>query len=169
MILAFDTYYFDEKARTVCFAFEQWTDSLPTQTHTAYTSPIAEYEPGNFYKRELPCILQVLDTLNLDDVEVIVIDGYVIIDDDGHFGLGGHLYHVLQERIPIIGVAKTKFASNTLYVRQFLRGKSEVPLYITAIGIDVTVAATHVHQMHGEYRMPTLLKSLDALTRIVEV
>jgi len=33
MILAFDTYYSDDKAKTVCIAFENWTDSVAFQTY----------------------------------------------------------------------------------------------------------------------------------------
>jgi hypothetical protein len=35
MILAFDTYYFENKAKTVCIAFENWNED--ENTGAAYT------------------------------------------------------------------------------------------------------------------------------------
>ena len=34
MILAFDTYYFDNSAKTVCLAFENWTDENIMQDYS---------------------------------------------------------------------------------------------------------------------------------------
>ena len=167
MILALDTYYFDDKARTVCFAFENWTDNAPSQTFVDYLEPISEYEPGSFYKRELPCILQMLQQINMDNVATVIIDGYVILDNFGKFGLGGYLYQALGQRISIVGVAKTNFAANTLQVRQVIRGKSLNPLFVTAIGLDIDAAANNIQIMHGDFRIPTLLKNLDIATKSV--
>jgi deoxyribonuclease V len=38
-------------------------------------------------------------------------------------------------------------------------------LYVTSIGMDVDVAAKKVLSMAGEFRMPTILKLLDTLTK----
>lgn len=65
----------------------------------------------------------------------------------------------------MIGVAKTHFHSATA-VRPVLRGDSERPLYTTAVGMDLDQACRHIQGMHGEFRIPTLLKQVDQLARI---
>lgn len=165
MILAFDTYYFDDKAKTVCLAFEQWTDEQPVKFYTGVLEGVEPYTPGAFYKRELPCILALLRTIDLSDIEAIVIDGFVFLDDSGKPGLGAHLYNALDKKIPVIGVAKTSFASLHQSKRKILRGNSLRPLYITSIGMDPDEAADRIRTMNGSHRTPTLLKRLDALTR----
>ena len=166
MILAFDVYYRDDGAKAVAIAFENWTDNNPRDVHTAYINQVAAYEPGGFYKRELPCLLQILHQRDLATVDLIVVDGYVILDNEGSYGLGGHLYEALAQKIPVIGVAKTNFARNTMNVRKVFRGLSKNPLNVTAIGIDIDIAAENISAMHGDHRMPTLLKLLDTYTRV---
>ncbi len=165
MILAIDVYYTEKGAKTVGVGFENWGDQSPMATFIDHNSEIAEYESGEFYKRELPCILRLLDQIDLSQLDCIVIDGYVILNDTGKLGLGGHLYEILEHKIPIIGVAKTRFAQNEKNNRKVLRGESQKPLWITAAGIGLEEAAQKIQNMHGEYRMPTLLKQLDMLTK----
>lgn len=165
MILAFDSYYFNNKAKTVCLAFDHWSDSVESAIYSELLEPIADYEPGAFYKRELPCILSLLKQIDLSKVSFIIIDGFVQLDDSGKLGLGGHLYEQLERKIPVIGVAKTNFATIETLKRPLLRGSSERPLYITAVGIDLDKATDHIRSMHGENRMPILLKKLDGLTK----
>jgi deoxyribonuclease V len=166
MILAFDTYYQADQARTVCIAFRDWSDAEPEHVYSEVRNGIAEYEPGAFYRRELPCILSLLRTIDQRKVRAIVIDGFVVLDDAGKPGLGGHLYQALKERIPVIGVAKSRFNAVEAVQREVLRGKSDRPLYVTAMGLSIDDAAMAVHSMHGEHRIPTLLKELDRLTRV---
>ena len=90
--MAFDTYYFENKARTACVCFQHWEDAIPLEIHTEVLKGIAEYEPGLFYKRELPCIQSLLKAIDLDSVDFILIDGFVILDDEGKPGLGAYLY-----------------------------------------------------------------------------
>lgn len=166
MILAFDTYYDNAgKAKTVCLAFDRWEAEAPLQIHTAYLDHVAEYTPGEFYKRELPCILDLFHRLPYADVEAIVVDGFVYLDDERKPGLGAHLYQALHERIPVIGVAKTNFASIDQLKKPVLRGESQKPLYVTAIDMDIHTAAQYIQRMAGDYRLPTLLKQLDQQTK----
>ncbi len=166
MILAFDTWYDNAgKAKTVCLAFEHWHDAQPFAIHTAFMEHVADYTPGEFYKRELPCILDLLATLPYKDIEAIIVDGFVFLDDEQKLGLGGHLYEALERKIPVIGVAKTNFASIDQLKKPVLRGESLKPLYVTAIGIDIETSAQHVKGMAGDYRLPALLKQLDQLTK----
>ena len=89
MILAFDTHYFDDKAKTVAVQFEHWTDAEPIQVFSETLTDIEPYESGLFYKRELPCILSLLKQVALETITTIVIDGFVVLDDHGALGLGG--------------------------------------------------------------------------------
>lgn len=109
--------------------------------------------------------MSVLNQINLENIEVIIVDGFVYLDDDKKYGLGGHLYEKLNRQIPIIGVAKTNFASIEKNKKALYRGDSIKPLYITSIGIDLEEAFKNIESMHGEFRMPTLLKELDRLTK----
>jgi len=165
MILAFDTYYFDNQAKTVCLGFHDWADEKPARIFTETIDAPAEYEPGAFYKRELPCIISLLKQIDLHLVRVIVVDGFVILDDAGKPGLGGRLYEYLDQKIPVIGVAKTNFAQNVFNKRAVVRGQSSKPLFITSVGIDPDTAAEYIKNMHGDYRLPALLKELDRLTK----
>jgi deoxyribonuclease V len=125
MILAFDTYYFDSKAKTVCILFNDWIDEENYKVETEIIDNVEEYQSGEFYKRELPCILSLLDKIELQNVKTIIIDGFVFLDDNNKPGLGGHLYQKLKGQIPVIGVAKANFATLEKNKKQLIRGKSE--------------------------------------------
>ncbi len=165
MILAFDTYYFENKAKTVCLEFEEYSQKENFKVHTEIIENAAEYIPGEFYKRELPCIMSMLNQMDLQKIDAIIVDGFVYLDDDKKYGLGGHLYEKLNKQIPIIGVAKTNFASIEKDKKALLRGDSSKPLYITSIGIDLDEAFKNIESMAGEFRIPTLLKEMDRLTK----
>jgi deoxyribonuclease V len=166
MILAFDVQYTDNQAKAVAITFQNWNDAAATETIVKHIEGVAEYEPGAFYKRELPCIMAILDEMDLSKIDLIIVDSYVYLDDAGkQLGLGGHLYQVLGEKWPVIGVAKTKFIQNNENSVALLRGESQKPLYITAIGFDMHEAAALVKTMHGDFRFPTLLKYLDDVTK----
>lgn len=165
MILAFDTYYYDNKAKTICIEFTEWNQEKDFKVHTEIIDNVSEYIPGEFYKRELPCILSLLNNIDLKLVDIIIVDGFVYLDDDKKYGLGGHLYEKLDKKIPIIGVAKTNFASIEKDKKVLLRGDSKKPLYVTSIGIDLEDAFQKIESMAGEFRIPTLLKEMDRLTK----
>ena len=165
MILAFDTYYFDNKAKTVALGFSNWSDSIEKDNYSEILENIEEYKSGEFYKRELPCILSLISKIDIKKIEIIIIDGYVFVDDNSKLGLGGFLYEKLNKKIPIIGVAKTDFISLNKNKISLLRGKSKNPLFISSIGINLNEATEKIKQMSGEFRIPTLLKKLDTLTK----
>ncbi len=63
----------------------------------------------------------------------------------------------------MIGVAKTRFSgAASVEVR---RGDSQKPLYVTAAGVSAEDAASRISEMHGPFRIPTLLKQVDTLAR----
>jgi len=152
----------DENAVVACLGFENWEDEKALYAKQHFVEDILPYVPGAFYQRELPCLLEALK--DLDDIECIVVDGYVWLDEESHKGLGLHLYEALEKKVPIIGVAKAKFG-NTPKVCELLRGESVKPLYITAKDMSLEEAKKAIASMHGKYRFPTLLKEVDSLAR----
>ena len=163
MLLAFDAHYTDTRTRLVAASFQNWTDAAPAHLHLWESGPAAPYQPGQFYKRELPLILTALEEFDLADLTAIIVDGYVYLNDAGRVGLGGHLYHELNERVPVIGVAKSFFRDNNAV--PVLRGKSSKPLYVTALGMAAEDAAEAVRTMVGKYRMPDVLAAVDRRTK----
>jgi deoxyribonuclease V len=165
MIIAIDVHYRTEIAKIVAIQFENWTNENAQQIFIDMKTDIAEYEPGAFYKRELPCIVEIMKKIDIPAVTCIVVDGYVYLNDDDKKGLGYYVFELFEGKIPVIGVAKTSFHQNTKNVRPILRGVSTNPLYVTSIGVDVDEASNWVQSMAGEFRMPTLLKLMDTLTK----
>ena len=165
MILLFDTYYYNHKAKTVCLSFEDWNKEGNFKVCSEILSVVEEYVSGEFYKRELPCIVSLLSKIDLDERSLIIIDGFVFLDDENKFGLGAYLYEKLNNKIPIIGVAKKDFATIEKNRIKLYRGKSNNPLFITSIGIDLNLASQKIKEMNGECRLPTLLKAVDRLTK----
>ncbi len=161
MIGCLDVAYGDTHAIAACVLAARWNSATEEMHVAARVNDILPYEPGSFYKRELPCLLQVLAATRLPDV--LIVDGYAWIAP-GHPGLGVHLFDALGGAVPVVGVAKTSFMGAAGAV-EVLRGQSRNPLYVTAIGIDVNQAATHVAAMHGKNRLPTLLKLVDTHVR----
>jgi deoxyribonuclease V len=145
--------------------FRGWSAGAAELEEVALCHDIAEYQPGEFYRREMPCLLKVL--AQGPQPSVVVVDGYVSLGD-GRPGLGAHLFEALGEKTPVVGVAKTRFHSATEAV-PVCRGTSRAPLYVTAAGIEASVAADWIAGMHGPYRVPTVLKRVDQLVRTSKV
>ena len=95
---------------------------------------------------------------------IVIVDGYVWLAG-GTPGLGAHLHGALG--VPMIGVAKTRYAS-AAGAAEVCRGESRSPLFVSAVGLELAEAVEGVRRMHGPYRVPTLLKQVDALTRSPE-
>lgn len=166
MIFAVDVHYGTNSAVAAAILFQSWQTDTVAHTLTKTIAPIAPYEPGQFYKRELPCIMALLDDLNQVTMPLttIVVDGYVTLGSQGKAGLGMVLYEAIGRTTPVIGVAK-RFFHETPAECELLRGGSQNPLYVTAVGIPLPTAKQHIHQMHGDHRFPTLLKKVDHLCR----
>jgi len=162
MIAALDVHYAGEEATAAALVFRDWTDAEPVETATVRVPKPAPYEPGRFYKRELPCLLRVLEELEAKP-DTMVVDGHAWLGE-GKPGLGAHLHAALHEKASVIGVAKKEFDGNTLALPVF-RGKSKQPLWVTAAGVEPTTAAGYIQMMHGRHRLPTLLKRVDQLAR----
>jgi len=161
MIACVDVDYQDTRAVAAGIAFRDWGDDSAIAERVVSLSNIEPYKSGQFFIRELPCILAVLRIL--PPVQVALIDGYVWLEENRP-GLGAHLYHSLDGRVPVIGVAKSRYLG-AVNVQELARGKSKRHLYISAVGLSVSQAAKHVYSMRGPYRIPTLLKRVDLLSR----
>ncbi|WP_338873453.1 endonuclease V [Myxococcus stipitatus] len=162
MLACLDVDYRPDVTVAACVVFRDWTDATEATHHVDRGPPAAEYEPGQFYRRELPHLLRVL-ALVPEKLEAIVVDGYVWLGEDKP-GLGAHLYEALGRAVPVIGVAKTAFHSSGIAV-PVLRGQSQRPLFVTAVGMSTATAAEHLQRMHGDARRPTLLGRVDRLCR----
>lgn len=152
-------------ARAACVLATDWSDAIEARSVIERVSPIAAYEPGQFFKRELPCLLRVLEKAG--PVQCVVVDGYVWLDREGAPGLGAHLYEALGRGVPVVGIAKTAFKGSDMALR-LERPGSEKPLFVTAAGMTPETALANARRLHGEHRIPTLLKKVDALARGVK-
>lgn len=163
MIACTDVHYEPGRATAACLLFRNWPDADPCLELTQQIPVPAPYEPGRFYRRELLALLSIIESLP-ERPPVIIIDGYVWLGQESDPGLGAYLYQALGKTAAVIGVAKTLFREGSV-VRTVKRGASARPLYVTAVGLDVDEAAGRVLQLHGQFRIPTLLKKVDRLCR----
>ena len=159
--LCVDVDYDETHARIAGLVFRDWEDEEAVETHQFQIANPADYIPGEFYRRELPCIEALLDRVTLE-IDTIVVDSYVWLEDGP--GMGGHLFQALEERVAVVGVAKNSFFKAVDAV-PLLRGSTKKPLFISAAGMAVEEAAAAIAKMHGPFRLPTLLKQVDRLCR----
>jgi len=162
MIIATDVHYADDGTAVAAgVAFSPWTAPAPDHEWTVTIDQVEDYEPGQFYRRDLPCLQALLGASPVEP-DIIVVDGHVWLSV-GRPGLGWHLYDALGQTTPVIGVAKRPFHQGT--AAQVLRGDSKNPLHITAAGLHEVSCMGWVKAMHGPYRIPTMLKRADQLAR----
>lgn len=128
--------------------------------HTVVVPEVVPYQPGEFFLRELPPLLAVLDGVR--GLSLLVIDGYADLDPAGRPGLGAHVH--AEFGIPVIGVAKSVFRTAT-HAIPVLRGTCVRPLFVTAAGMPPADAAGLVRHMAGQFRLPDALRRADTLAR----
>lgn len=177
MILAIDTFYLSEKAKTVGVLFKDWTDLEPEEIITSWTDQFGPYIPGKFYLRELPPIMSLLGNIQGKEEKIthIVVDGFLRIHDKEigklREGLGDMLLKRLKPWNPLlIGVAKKDFGgTGSLYgeALEYIRGpKGSTPLWIQGGGgLSNEGALQLIRKMKGQYRLPELLRILDKETK----
>ena len=145
------------------------TDSEdPCKNLKNYTSTVnnpCSYEPGKFYKRELPCILKVLEKIE-ENVSIIFVDAYVWLPN-GRPGLGARLYETLNQEKIVIGIAKNRFLTSkgAGVARNIYRGKSKRPLFVSAAGVDLGDAVKIVSRLPGPFRIPSAMKAAHELSK----
>lgn len=163
MISSFDVDYKNNMAHAACLVFEKPTDKIFAAQYTKVISDIAPYEPGKFFKRELPCLISLIELIN-EPINTFIVDGYVWLNNERKPGLGAYLYEHFNQKIAVIGVAKRSFANNDIAIPLY-RGESTNPLYITSAGISQEEAKSIIFQMYGDFREPLLLKQTDQLSK----
>lgn len=161
LLACVDVDYREVGAVAAAILFLDWSTADALAEHVVRVEQVAPYRPGAFYERELPCILAVLARSRWP-LATVVVDGHVWLGD-GVPGLGGHLYEALGRRTPVVGVAKSPFHGAPAV--EMRRGDSTRPLYVTAVGVELAIAADNIRRMHGVHRLPTLLKRVDRLCR----
>lgn len=161
MIAAVDVHYPARgRARAAAVLFSDYAAAAPERILSRRIPAPADYVSGAFYKRELPCILALLEDFEQMPTAMI-IDGYAWLGRKP--GLGQHLFAALAGSIPVIGVAKSAFAGAA--AQRVFRGGSRQPLYVTASGTSAEAAARDIGRMHGPHRIPTLLGLVDRIAR----
>ncbi len=164
MILATDVHYSEQgEALAAGVLFEDWLAAQPSMEMTVPIASVEPYQPGAFYKRELPCLIQLIDALD-GAANTIIVDGFVSLGADDKPGLGMHLYRELGGNVAIIGVAKSPF-KDTPADWALYRGESKNPLYVSAVGMNLEEAKQCILAMSGKHRLPVLLKRVDQLCR----
>jgi deoxyribonuclease V len=163
MLAALDADYRDNCAQFACICFADWQSAEVLETHCVVLDGIEPYQPGAFFKRELPGLLKVLAEVKVS-LEAVLVDAYVWLAPNSG-GLGWHLYEALEHQVPVIGVAKTRYRPAEAVAIPLYRRGSQNPLWITTAGLDVEDAVMMVSSMHGDYRIPTMLKLADSRCR----
>ena len=163
MKAALDVSYRGDLAIASCVVFKEWQDSEPLDSIRAVTWNPPAYQPGRFYRRELPCLLEVLEKADMA-LDALVIDGYVHLKAEVGLGLGAYLRNSLDNSPVVVGVAKNPLKIADRFVPVY-RGKSEKPLFVSAAGCDLEEAANSIARMHGRFRIPTLLTIADRFAR----
>ncbi len=164
MLAIVDAAYGDDASAAACVMAANWESADALGEYTHRDGPAADYQPGEFYRRELPFLISVLGMLPRRP-DIIVIDGYVWLGVEERKGLGAHLFEAIGGTSAVIGVAKTKFHGASYWAADVRRGTSESPLYVTATGMPLEEAAAAVKRMHGAHRIPTLVGRVDQLAR----
>lgn len=195
--IAIDAYYVGDTCHVVGGIFNKWGDAHVSKFIYADVKVDSEYIPGQFYKRELPGMVELLKQVNLDEFDTIIIDGYVHLKELWHMsernefipgpikrGLGCHLRTALakhylerkaKKRLNIVGIAKTLYGDDSEYGICY-RGESKKPLYITGLnhyhGKYGNLLCTFglvrtIKKMAGKYRIPTIIKEVDTETKKV--
>ena len=163
-IACLDAAYSPTSASAACALVPEWDAATPAHVLTWRQGAAAAYEPGSFYKRELPLLLAVLGQVR-DSLGAVVIDGYVWLDGERRPGLGAMLHEALPNRTPVVGVAKTRFGDASAWCIPVERGSSRRPLFVTAVGMAAQDAVSCIRAMHGRHRIPSLLQLVDRAAR----
>ena len=181
--IAIDAYYNNGICHVVGGIFDNWTDEHVLKFIYADVKVDSDYIPGEFYKRELPGILKLLEQIDLNEFDTIIVDGYVYLVEPDNVekpGLGMRLYWSLRDQnkpvksFSIVGIAKSLYGENEEAYNRCFRGNSKNPLYITTstdwvLGLSPGDLAPdildQIHNMSGEYRIPTIIKEVDSETK----
>ncbi|MEM9594706.1 MAG: endonuclease V [Acidobacteriota bacterium] len=161
-----DVHYWNSSARGACILIQDWKSSAPVAEFLEHFEGIEPYVPGQFYRRESPCLLALLKAAQQrhEGISAVVVDAFVWLGDYTKPGLGGYLFAALGQETPVIGVAKN-WRSDAYPSAKVYRGENKRPLFISAAGMNLEEARDAVESMAGVFRMPMILKRVDQLCR----
>jgi deoxyribonuclease V len=162
LIACLDVHYADPRAAAACIVLSSWQASAPEECVVRTIDNVKPYEAGAFYKRELPCIEEVLKALR-HVPEILVVDGYVWLGQ-GKKGLGAYLFEARGSVGAVVGIAKTRFIGAEP-VGEVFRGQSRRPLFVSAVGMDLAEACARVEEMHGKFRVRWAVSEVDRVAR----
>lgn len=162
LLVACDVAYDSLGATGAAVWFRPWRAPAPLGELLRRYPPAAPYRSGRLFERELPVLLPLLEGVPRP-WGALIVDGYVWLDHSGSPGLGGHLFAALGGHTPVVGVAK-RYRPGAPAAAVW-RGRSRRPLWVSAAGVDAGWAADRVGEMHGPFRVPTLLRRVDVLAR----
>ncbi len=145
-MLACDVQYDGELGFAAGASFSDWDAPCADRIVTTVVRVEAGYVPGEFYRRELPCLAALIKETQPAPT-ILLIDGFVWLAE-GRPALGARLYEELGKTIPIIGVAKSRLAMAG-DCASITRGGSSRPLYVSAIGLQLIEALQDVALLHG--------------------
>ncbi len=163
MIACADVAYGEKDAVAACVVFRDWHDERAVAEVVERMAIPGEYVSGEFFRRELPCLMNLISQMEAP-LHSVIVDGYVWLDRSGRPGLGAHLYRALGNLTTVIGVAKNPFKNPTPAIT-ICRGLSARALYVSAVGMEPDEAARRIRNMQGPFRIPELLKRVDRLSR----
>lgn len=133
------------------------------------------YIPGQFYKREMPCLIELWNSLSEYDksnIDTIIVDGFYDIWN-GSKGLGHHFKDWLTANgynKEVVGIAKNpcretnKFTLPVYRTEESKTSKCRSALWVNGSKMENDYQSK-VLSMHGKYRIPTLIKAVDKLSR----
>lgn len=165
--LILDVYYRDIDNQTIAtvagIRFTGIENHIILNEYKTIIYDVEPYQSGYFYKREMPCLLSLINQIE-EPFDVIIIDGYVYLDGLNKAGLGKYLYDNLSCKKPIVGIAKKHFYDIPQDYAIY-RSTSKQPLYITCIDFDIEIAKNFVSSLQGKYRIPDIINQVDKLSR----
>lgn len=158
-----DVHYKDQTACAAAIVFDDWSVHTPIAGYSTAVIINSNYEPGQFYRRELKPLLAVIELI-AEPIRLFIIDAYCYLFADRDPGLGTYLHDALNKEATIIGVAKNRYKESD-HAEELFRGGSKRALFITSIGMPKKVAASRIASMPGGFRIPTIIKAADQLAR----
>jgi len=100
MMACLDVAYHALEANSAAVLFHSWDDGAAWREIVTRVPAPADYRPGQFYRRELPCLLALVALIG-EPLEVLIVDGYVWLGEGDLPGLGAHLHAALGGAVAV--------------------------------------------------------------------
>lgn len=182
MILLTDVFYNEElnSAHIAAIAISDWSSDTIIKSWEIDKNGIdCEYIPGQFYKREMPCLIDLwkqIDDNDKSQISTIIVDGFYDIWN-GKSGLGHHFHDWLTENgydVEVVGIAKSPCRETSEFTLPVYRteesktSKCRSALWVNGSNMSNDYQ-TKVLNMSGKYRIPTMIKAVDKLSRRIYI